>query len=143
MVCMPVPDGAIGYVGIPLQNEGSDAVELSGFTVEATGGGEVELLVDLEAVEHDQMIGSAIWPAPDGLAWMPEVLARAVEPVGAVIPAGATADLLVAVGSTTAGVNIAAGDTTVESLEVSYRSGSRDHVLIRTGVARILVDGEC
>lgn len=117
-VCAPRTAEGTTYIGMPLDNAGDDPVTLTGVDWSGDMVEDVEFLVDLEAEQHDQMVGTMAWPTDDPWGHEDEVLARAIPVEGAVIPAGVTADLLIAISPASD-----TDDAVVEETRVSYVEG--------------------
>ncbi|WP_084079449.1 hypothetical protein [Demequina sp. NBRC 110057] len=96
-VCAPHADGATMYFGMPVTNAGADAATVTDLSWSQENVDSVEFLIDLEAADLDQFIGTMRWPTDEPLGYEEDLLDRAVRAQGAVIPAGSTVDLIVAV----------------------------------------------
>ncbi|WP_084128490.1 hypothetical protein [Demequina sp. NBRC 110055] len=106
------------YFGTLLTNSGDDPITLTGVEWEGEMVDDARFQVDLAGEALDQLVGTMRWPNDDPLGYEEDLLARTVSVEGAVIPAGSTANMLVAIEPASA-----ADDAAVTETRVSYREG--------------------
>jgi len=124
-VCAPAHPGGEVLFGVIVTNTGSDAVKITDIAVlELVDTTSVRVRVDLQGAALDDMVGAVNNPADDPLDQpkLEALLARLVAPFGAVIEAGATADIIV-----TLTPSDPENDATVSNIAIDYKQGGWSH----------------
>lgn len=120
--CVPSGTNRQVYFGEPLTNSGDEPVEITGVTGSGDDLSSVTYFIDVEGPARGELMGGFVWPASEPLGPEESVLARMVEPAGAVIESNETAALIAEVVP-----DSMASDAAVTETVVRYRSGGRDY----------------
>lgn len=124
-VCAPAPASGEVLFGIIVTNTGSDAVTITDIApTELVDTSAVSVRVDLEGAELDDLVGTVNNPAhdPADQAKLDALLARLVEPSGAVIEPGATADIIVTLTPSDPD-----NDASVDAITIDYKQRGWSH----------------
>lgn len=124
-VCAPANAGGEVLFGVPVTNTGTDAVTISDIAVlELADTTSVRVRVDLEGAALDDMVGTVNNPADDPLdqPQLDALLDRLVDPAGAVIEPGATADIIITITPSDPD-----NDASVNAITIDYKQRGWSH----------------
>ncbi|NTV38666.1 MAG: hypothetical protein HGA51_01735 [Demequinaceae bacterium] len=124
-VCAPAHPGGEVLFGVLVTNTGSDALTITDIAVlELVDTSAASVRVDLQGAALDDLVGAVNNPADNPLDQpkLDALLARLVAPPGAVIEAGATADIIV-----TLTPSDPESDAAVSNITIDYKQGGWSH----------------